>query len=192
MRLSFLVVSLIAFALSCSKPVYDQLEHTSYDNSNLKSGQVLYKVPEHWRRVAPSNPMRIAQYEIRNEANSKLATLAVYTFPGRVGGIAANISRWQGQFKDDEYKKTSHIQQFNLGELPITIVHISGTYLQSLDPMNVESAKKAIPDYALMAAVVELKDRMWFFKLIGDKSLINEERANFMAMVDSFRLKLDI
>lgn len=179
---------LLVFVTACSqKSSTDAYQKTAYSTENLQKGRLTYKIPKSWQQVPVSNPMRLAQYEINSIDSS--ATLSIYTFPGHVGGVAANITRWQAQFKEGMDKRTAPVKQFNYGPLPVSIVKISGTYLEAMQPMNPASPKKAIPKQAMMAAIVELENKSWFFKLIGDASLVEEERSNFMQILRSLKLK---
>ncbi len=54
-----------------------------------------WTVPERWVTVPGERPMRLATFEIPDEAGP--IEVAVTQFPGRVGGELANINRWRGQ-----------------------------------------------------------------------------------------------
>jgi hypothetical protein len=56
--------------------------------------------------------------------------------------------------------------------------------------MDPKSPKTEVANQQLLAAVVELRDQVWFFKLLGDADLVEGEKANFNKMIDTFTLKL--
>ncbi len=188
-----LVIILLSVLTACSPPAeINSHERRAYNNAGRYNGRVDYKVPNYWHAVAPSVPMRIDEYEITS-TDPKLkqsAVMAVYIFPGDAGGVDSNIARWKAQFKNDSHLKVGNEEQFNLGDMPITTITISGTYLKPTDLMDPKSPKTEVPNQAITTAIVELRNQVWFFKLIGDAELVRSENKNFNKMIDSFSLKL--
>lgn len=192
MRAITLVITILLSALTaCSPPSkVDPHERRAYNNNGRYNGRVEYTVPNYWHGVSPSVPMRIDEYEISDPQLKQSAVMAVYVFPGDAGGVDSNISRWKAQFKNDSYLNVGREEQFNLGDMPITTITISGTYLKPTDMMDPKSHKVEMPNQAITTAIVELRDQVWFFKLIGDTELVHNENKNFNKMIDSFTLKL--
>ncbi len=192
MTRAILVITILLLALTaCSPPAeINPHERRTYNNAGRYNGRVDYKVPNYWHAVAPSVPMRIDEYEIADPKLKQSAVMAVYIFPGNAGGVDSNIARWKAQFKNDSHLKVGQEEQFNLGDLPITTITISGTYLKPTDLMDPKSPKTEVPNQALTTAIVELRSQVWFFKLIGDAELVRSENKNFNKMIDSFSLKL--
>ncbi len=192
MRAITLVITILLLVTTACANKQRSFERRAYDNSHLYNGQVVYKAPKYWHRVAPGNLMRVDEFEVVSSEPSKqeMAVLSVYVFPGDAGGVDANINRWTAQFKDDANRKIGHEEKFNIGDLPITTISVSGTYLKPNDPTDPSSPKTEVPHQRLTAAVVELRDSVWFFKLLGEDDLVHAEKENFNKFVDSFRLEL--
>ncbi len=193
-RLTFVITILLSTLAACSPPqAISEHERRPYNNAALYNGRIHYQAPaSYWDAVAPSVPMRIDEYEISSQdaGHKQSAVLAVYIFPGHAGGVDSNIARWTAQFKNDSHKQVGNEEQFNLGDMPITTITISGTYLKPSDAMNPASAKTELANQALSVALVELRNETWFFKLIGDADLVKAEKDNFNKLIDSFTLKL--
>jgi hypothetical protein len=177
------VFSLISLSSCCcllsNKPDAATQKPSIYDNTHLVSGALTYKTPESWQKEEPTNPMRKEQFAVINKNLDGEAELATYVFPGEVGGVEANLERWKAQFKNDEFKDVLDIRRFNIGHLPVTVFEAKGTYLQALNPADPASEKQEIPGAAMLAAIVELKEQLYFFKMIGDAPIVEAEEKNF-------------
>lgn len=156
-----------------------------YDTSKLLPGKLSYKAPDNWKRTSPTNEMRLDEYIIDPATNT---TASVYFFEGMRDALEANLRRWKNQFKDDASRGVIQKEQYNRRGLPITIYHLSGTYLEKLEPMNPQSATTEIQDYALLATVVEMNEGTWFFKILGPKAAVEAAREGFNQLVESFEL----
>ncbi len=154
-----------------------------YDTSKLAPGHLVYQAPETWEKISPTNEMRLDEYVIDAPTNT---VASVYFFDGMRGALEANLQRWKSQFKDDDTRVLLQKKQYNRKDLALTIYHLTGTYLEKLDPMDPQSTIKEIKDYALLAAVVEMKKGTWFFKILGPESTVAESRNDFDELVDSF------
>ena len=149
----FLILTLSLTACT-NKPVATENSPIKlYDNSKLAPGHLVYTAPETWQKVAPTNEMRLDEYVIDAPTNT---VASVYFFDGMRGALEANLQRWKSQFKDDDTRELLQKKQYNRRDLALTIYHITGTYLEKLDPMNPQSAIQEMKDYALLAAVVEM------------------------------------
>ncbi len=154
-----------------------------YDTSRLAPGRLVYQAPDSWEKISPTNEMRLDEYVVDAPTNT---VASVYFFDGMRDALEANLQRWKSQFKDDDTRKLIQKKQYKRRDLALTIYHITGTYLEKLDPMNPESAIQEIKDYALLAAVVEMKKGTWFFKVLGPESTVAANRSSFDELVDSF------
>jgi hypothetical protein len=154
-----------------------------YDTSKLLAGKLSYEAPQAWTKTAPTNEMRLDEYLIDSATNT---VASVYFFEGMRDALEPNLMRWKNQFKDDAVRQILQKKQYNRRDLPITIYHLTGTYLEKLNPMDPGSAVTEIKDYALLAAVVEMKKGTWFFKVLGPKAAVDAARNSFDELVDSF------
>lgn len=160
--------------------------------AQLKSGDVIFKAPEGWVNEAPSNSMRKAQFKLPG-ADQSDAELAVFFFPGAGGTVEANLNRWYGQFKQpdgsnskDKAEKTT----VQVNDLSVSIVYVTGIYLKPRDPSMMGGGPvDEMPDYAMRAAIVETANGPWFFKAVGPKNTIDNQKNSFDEFVRSFEIK---
>ena len=133
--------------------------------------QPTWEAPEHWERK-PATQMRVGNYAVSNEAGEAL-DFSITSFPGKVGGILANVNRWLGQVgmsPTDEQGLSQYLSDRMIDEKPAKLV------LAESD------------EQALYAAILLHKGRSWFLKLMGDVNLARAEKENFLGLIDSFCL----
>lgn len=133
--------------------------------------QPTWEVPEHWKQK-PATQIRIGNYEVSN-SEGKALDFSITSFPGTVGGLLANVNRWLEQVnisKTDEAGLSQYLSDRTIDEKPGKLV-------------MAESDTQA-----LYAAIIYHQGRSWFLKLMGDVSLAQTEKENFLGLVDSFCL----
>ena len=133
-----------------------------------------WDVPAGWVMGAESS-MRIASYALQGVPKSKF-DVSVTRFPGDVGGMFSNVNRWRGQLGLERYSDPSQ------AESEATLVH-SGTY--ELHLFKMENA--ANPPLATEVAILELNGFSWFFKMTGEKKLVDQESKHFLAFLESIQ-----
>lgn len=184
---SYLCIFLLVLSLSsCTVSRNQVIGKADYDNSKLVSGELQYQVPSGWQEEQPTSSMRTAQFSLAGDNLEELDIYMVF-LPGGAGGVQANLARWHGQFKNVE---EDSVEQFNLGNLPITTMYAAGTFLKSLAPMMMapNAPKKELANYAIFAAIAETKEGSWFFKAVGPKEAVDSQKANFDRFVNSFTI----
>ena len=146
--------------------------------------------PDAWEDISTPNPMRKATYRIKaaspaagkadagNASSDEDAELSVSQAGGDLG---ANIQRWAGQFKDSPTPRQS---DKTVGALKVTIVEIEGTYSGMSTPGKDPEPRAG---YALLAAIVDVPDAPYFFKLTGPKKTVDAARTDFDKLVASFK-----
>lgn len=142
----------------------------------IKIGAFSFAVPEGWRQVTPSSPMRKAQLEIpRGPAK---AEVTFFQFGKDDGGTAAdNVARWYAQFPGSGDKQiTEHVQ---VGAVKITFAMTEGTFSSGMPggpttPMN---------GYGLCGAILEGADGNVFVKMTGPNAVVKESTEAFKKMV---------
>jgi len=140
---------------------------------------IAWKKPDAWKVVDHPSRMRKATYSIEGEAGP--AEMSV-TQVG--GGIDANVSRWEKQFKDAPKAKT---EEKSIGGLTVTIVEIEGTFMGGMRPSMGLEAEPA-SDSALLAAIAHTEPAH-FFKMTGPAATVKSARADFDALVGSIAKK---
>ncbi len=149
---------------------------------------IRYTAPAKWS-LQPDRPMRVATYTVPQAAGDPEAgECGVFFFgPGQGGSVQANLDRWTGQFQTPGGQKIGDpkTSKETVAGINVTMVDISGTYMQSSGPMM--AAKQAKPNYRMIAAVVEGKQGPLFIKLTGPKKTVAAAEADFAAMIKSIK-----
>lgn len=144
-----------------------------------KPAEFAYAPPEGWQPGAMS-AMRKAAFNVVD--GDKKAEVTVMPFPatGMMGDPVAQAQRWAGQvgltMTPDEVKAASK---------PASISGIEGETFELLGP-----ADDAKP-MGILAAMVKQGDQVWFFKMTGDRSLIEQQREPFNKFLESIKFAGD-
>ncbi|MBY0585699.1 hypothetical protein K2X85_00895 [bacterium] len=148
----------------------------------IKIGPVQYEVPKNWKRQAPSNAMRVAQFGIPlAEGDSGKVEMTVFYFgPDQGGSVEDNIKRWLGQFKPLDGKEK--IETLNVGELKVTLLDAKGTY--DFKPFPAAPKGELMKDWRMLASVVETpNDGPYFFRMVGPAKTIGAQEEAFQRMM---------
>jgi len=134
-----------------------------------------WNVPAGWQ-PGPLAQFLVAKYNINGEGGTT-ASVNVSQLSGDGGGLAANINRWCGQLglaamSADEIAKLPTIDAAG-GKA--VIADISGTDARSGKPAR------------LVGAVVPVGGDTWFYKLMGDGSVVGAQKDAFLKFVESVK-----
>lgn len=135
-----------------------------------------WDIPEGWRKLPGTRPMRVATFEADGPIQ-----IAVSVLPGDAGGILANVNRWRGQLglgpiaRNDMDK---HVESL--------AIEGSEAYLVDLT----ESATTAEGDQRrrIIVAVVPLDEATWFVKAVGHSPVIEPQKDAIASFARSFRV----
>src|SRR5450755_1004076 len=117
----------------------------------VKVGAFNFAVPDGWKTVTPSSPMRKAQLEIAQ--GSEKAEVTFFQFDAGQGGSAAdNVARWFAQFPGSEAKRETNTVQ--AGSVKITYVTTTGTFSSGMPG----GPATPMSSYALCGAILENAD----------------------------------
>ena len=138
-----------------------------------------FTLPDGWKSVQPSSPMRKAQLAIPGKDGGKQADVTFFHFgsEGGAGGVQANVQRWFGQFTAAE--GASKTEPMEIGGTKVTVVSTEGTMKggQFGGPAQDE------PGFSLLGAIIEHPEGPVFIKTTGPTALVKEAREKFLAMV---------
>jgi hypothetical protein len=143
---------------------------------SVKVEAFTFAVPEGWKSVTPSSPMRKAQLEIARGPDK--AEVTFFHFGADQGGSAAdNVARWFAQFPGSEEKRKTENAQ--AGSVKITFATTEGTFSSGMPggpttPMN---------GYALCGAILESSDGNVFIKMTGPEAVVKASTDAFKKMV---------
>jgi hypothetical protein len=133
-----------------------------------------WTVPESWKEV-PATTMLLAKFIAGNESGAK-AEITVSVFPGSTGGLLANVNRWRGQISLPpvaENELATLTTPLDHTEAEATLVDMTGT--------DAKTGQKT----RLIGAVMPHHGETWFYKLLGDESVAEREKAAFVKFVQT-------
>jgi hypothetical protein len=153
-------------------------------SSGTGAQALTWTVPSGWVSETPSSSMRRAQYRITGPGGP--AECVVFYFgPGQGGDARSNADRWAGQFqKPDGGAPAAKTREIKVGDVPVTLVDVAGTYVGG---MGGGPAGPPKPDHALLGAIAEGPDAMWFFRATGPRATLETQRAAFEGMIRSIK-----
>jgi hypothetical protein len=134
----------------------------------------IWTTPPGWQPVAPSQFL-LAEYSIPGTGNAK-AAVNVAALTGEGGGLLPNINRWRGQvglapISEDDL--ATQAQSLDVPGGKATLVDFAGT-----------DAKTSAPTRTV-GAIVSQNGETWFYKLMGDKQVVAQEKDNFTKFIQS-------
>jgi hypothetical protein len=135
-----------------------------------------FAVPEGWKSVTPSSPMRKAQLEVaRGPAK---AEVTFFHFGADQSGTAEdNVARWYAQFPGTEKNRiTEHMQ---VGPVKITFAMTEGTFSSGMPG----GPTTPMEGYALCGAILESAAGDVFVKMTGPNAVVKASTDAFKKMV---------
>lgn len=150
-----------------SAPVADPHAGMTTASSSSTASASNGSLPAGWKEV-PATQFLVAKYII--DSNGAQAAVNVSMLSGTGGGLLPNVNRWRGQ----------------LGLPAITEGELT-TQTQSLD---VAGSKATLVDIAgasgrLIGIVVPQGDQTWFYKLMGDAQIVEQQKDAFTKFVQN-------
>jgi hypothetical protein len=142
----------------------------------VKVEEFTFAVPDGWKSVTPSSPMRKAQLEIAR--GPKKAEVTFFYFGADQGGSAAdNISRWYAQFPGSEKNRiTENVQA---GSVKITFAMTEGTFNSGMPG----GPTTPMEGYALCGAILETATGNVFVKMTGPNAVVKASTEAFKKMI---------
>jgi hypothetical protein len=133
-----------------------------------------WAVPSGWKEV-PGGQFLVAKFLLAGAASAQ-AAVNVSMSPGDGGGMLANLNRWRTQ----------------LGLGPVA----EGDLAKAVQPLELPGGKASLADVTgkdaksgqparLLAVVVPRSGETWFYKLMGNPQLVQQEKDAFLKFVQS-------
>lgn len=132
---------------------------------------VRFMLPAGWQDLGASG-MRKANLLIADPSGNIEVT--ALTFPGDVGGLAANINRWAGQVGLEAYPEAD-------------IETIAAEY--SISNHKGRYVKLAGAEQSILAGILPFHGTTWFFKMKGPSEATLGQEENFKAFLDSVQIE---
>ncbi len=136
-----------------------------------------WQVPAGWQEVA-GGQFLVAKFTLAGDSGAT-ADVNVSSSPGDGGGLAANVNRWRGQLGLNPFNEMELAHINPTMDLPggghLTIVDFTGTDSKTGKPAR------------LIGAVVPQNGQTWFYKLMGDASVVESQKAAFVQFVQGVK-----
>ena len=171
--------AIILWTASCT----DSLETNSYSipkekqsslaNDNPEMTLPMWEVPSGWK-PGKESAMRVGSYAVEDENGSAL-DISISHLLGDGGGLLSNVNRWIGQIGISATTGdglANYVSDITVAGKPATLVKASNK------------------EQALVAAILKIGDRSWFFKMMGDTRLAKKEQANFDSLLHSVHFEV--
>lgn len=130
--------------------------------------------PPHWESK-PLGQLRRGSWDIPNPAGAA-ADMSVLVFPGDVGGLEANITRWRQQIG---------LEPAPLGELELIEVDgRAGTFVQLIGTQPLPGGAEPL---ATLGWIVAVGEGTWFFKMTGERDHVLAEEPAFRVFIGTVR-----
>ena len=156
----------------------------------VADGDIQFTATGTWKSVQPRIRMVEAELKIPRVGNdTKDGRL---TIMGAGGSVAANVARWQSQFKQpggSHTRQKAKVEKQQISGQTVSIVDISGTFLDSPGGPFSGRAKVERENYRMLAAIIETSGNgKYFVKLTGPKATIDKNEDHFKAMIKSLKV----
>lgn len=150
-------------------------EHDGHDHGTPSSG-FAFALPQGWVEVAPGN-MVMKAFQTGTPPET-VADVSVSSFPGDVGGQAANINRWRRQVGLPPLDPDSALALIK----QVDISGMDGWQVTLTGPAGVAAGGEAIQ---MVVSAVSHGGKTWFFKMAGPASAVEGELESYAAFIDS-------
>lgn len=147
------------------------------ENSNLPApdgdAKPAWTIPAGWEEGQLAQFLT-ARYVIKGSGDAS-AAVNVSQLSGDGGGLTANINRWRGQLglapiSDEE---TAKLPTIEANGVKAVLTDFNGTDARSGKPAR------------LVAVVLPLSGQTWFYKLMGDETVVGAQKEAFIKFVQS-------
>ncbi|MFW6060863.1 MAG: hypothetical protein ACODAQ_11835, partial [Phycisphaeraceae bacterium] len=133
--------------------------------------EAAWVVPEGWRVLEASRPMRVATFVVDDQAGP--VEVAVTRFAGDVGGVLANVNRWRGQLDMEPIGEADLDELLTRFERP----GFKGYLLHLRGPRQ----------HMLAAGIHEPgEDRTWFVRVVAAEAVARRVKREVFAFARSF------
>ena len=143
-----------------------------------KPTEFTYEAPKGWT-PGPMNSMRKAAFLVADGDQQAETTVMPFPATGMMGDPVAQAERWAGQVgltkSKDEIEGLAK---------PVTISGLEGKSFELLGPDG-EASK------GILAAMVVRGDQAWFFKMFGDRQVVEDQRDAFNKFIESIKFAGD-
>jgi hypothetical protein len=133
-----------------------------------------WQVPSGWQEMS-GGQFLVAKFLIRGAGDAQ-AAVNVSMSAGDGGGLLANLNRWRGQLglaPVSEADLPKQVQPLDVPGTKATLTEIAGT-----DPRSGQKTR-------LLAAVIPQGQQTWFYKLMGNEQVVEQQKEAFTKFVQT-------
>jgi hypothetical protein len=149
------------------------------------SAPFISKAPESWQS-RPASGMRKAAFTVKvGDRSAEVTVIDLLASAPNVADPLSNINIWRNQVGLEPVKQeqvAGLVKKIEVDGKPSEYVEILPEASQ---------ADESRASEAILAAIVPAGDAMWFFKLKGDRELVEAQRDNFKSFLESVRFASD-
>ena len=142
-------------------------------SGSVNNGKPTWTIPVGWSE-GPLAQFLVAKYVISG-ANGAAAAVNVSSLTGDGGGLLANVNRWRAQLGLEPVAET------DLANLPTIEAAGGKATLIEYSGMDARTGKPA----KLVGVVLPLGGQTWFYKLMGDESVVAQQKDALIQFVQS-------
>ena len=132
-----------------------------------------WTVPEAWQ-ARPPGSMLLASFIASGDQGQ--AEITISKLPADGGGLLANVNRWRGQLglgPVTEAQLSGLVSQIEVDAENAPLVDLKGTNARTGQPAR------------MLAVAVPQHGETWFYKMMGEESVVEKERQTFISFVQS-------
>jgi hypothetical protein len=149
---------------------------------NQSAGSI-WTIPSGWQPLPPSQFL-LAEFSITG-TNGASAEVNVAELGGEGGGFLANVNRWRGQLGLNALNEMelAHLDPTQLANPNPHDVLSDGSHFALVDFTGTDS--KTGKPARLVGAIVPQNGQTWFYKLMGDESVVAQQKDAFIKFIQS-------
>lgn len=157
-------------------------------NGRAVLGPFSFAVPANWQEQPSTSSMRAAEFQLASDTG-KAEVIIYYFGESGAGTVQDNVDRWVNQFKQEDGKASREVakmEQTKFAGQDANLVSVSGHYVAPAMPGGDPVDK---PDQSLLAAIVASPRGPYYFRLVGDRSVVAANTPAFRQMLASLELQ---
>ena len=143
----------------------------------MSFSNVKMTIPDNWVQETTTSEMRKVQFFLKQD---DMIGIAGFYFGNQTGQDDANIDRWK-----NEFVKIDKSERLSLVNGKAIMVSIKGNYKKKPFPMATEF--KEAPNHMMLACIVNTKDGPFYFKMVGEASILSDEVTKFKEFLNSYK-----
>lgn len=151
-----------------------------------------FTAPPGWVSEAPTVPMRREQFKLPKQGSDKedaAVTVSVLA-KGEGGQREDNLKRWAQQFAQPDGSDSMDamvVSERKVGDLTVTDIDISGTYIAPKNMMDPSSARYDEAGWRMLMSWIQSDHGSYYVKVLGPQATVAHWEPSFRAYVSSVK-----